>query len=227
MIETKTNRRWPKPVRLPGEKAKCRDCKREFEGGVHAKYCPVCRPLHRENRRTKYVLDGATIALLKDRYDSRVRNRVAEIAIQLNWPNWAVKKAAQKLGLATPALSHRKAWTAKEVAVIEEWAGLRSAAWIARKLGRPESTVILKMKRLAISRRVANGYSVREVAQCFGVDHHVVDRWIERGWIRPSVYGGGHTQGGLVTATMSCGRLSVRIRWIFVWTRSIRFGSSA
>lgn len=168
----------------------CEDCGGTFEAGKHAKFCPRCRPLHRENKRCKYVLDGIAIELLKDRYDSRVRGRAGEIARQLGWPTFAVKKAAKVLGLAGKWPADRRPWKTEEVAFLREWAGVRSASWIAKKIGRSETSVVLKLKRLRMSRRIANGYSVPDVADCFGVNHHSVDRWIEQGWLRPTVEGG-------------------------------------
>lgn len=174
-----------KPLRLPGAQAKCRDCGAEFAGGRFAQYCPTCRPLHRNPKRTKYVLDGETIALLKDRYDGRIRNRAAEIARQLGWPKYAVQRAARLLGLVVPLRATlRKSWTEDEISFLRSWAGQRNAGWIARRLGRPESSVHNKIKRLELSRAVSSGYSLREVCRCFGVDHHVVDRWIKNGWLR-------------------------------------------
>jgi len=162
---------------------KCEDCGGEFTAGKYARFCPVCRPLYRPPKRTKYVLDGETIALLRERYDGRVRNRAVEIARQLGWPKWAVNSAAIKLGLA--AHKH-KAWTPKEVAFIRQWAGLRDARWIAKQIGRSANGVGQKINRLDLSSRVTNGYSAREVGKCFGIDSHAVGAWVKRGWLHPA-----------------------------------------
>ena len=163
----------------------CENCGGGFTAGKHAKYCSVCRSLHRRSKPRKWVLDGAAIALLRERYDGRVRNRTLEIARQLGWPKHAVRNAARSLGLFVPERSSlRQFWTSKEIAFLRQWAGLRNAYWIARKLKRPESSIHNKIRRLELSRAVTNGYSLREVCRCFGVDHHSVDHWIKNGWLR-------------------------------------------
>lgn len=169
----------------------CEDCGDDFTAGAYAKYCPVCRPLHRQPRRQTWKITGEVAALMRERYDGRVPNRSLDIARQLGWPKHAVKHAARMLGLVVSArASLRKAWTEDEIAILQEWAGVRNAAWIARQLDRPESVVKSKMSRLQISQTVTNGYSLREVCRCFGVDHHVVDHWIEHGWLRLTLEGG-------------------------------------
>ena len=80
--------RWPKAIRLAGETATCTDCGAVFDGGRYARFCPVCRPLHRRHKRQKYVLGGVAVELLRERYDSSIRGRVAEIALKLGWPKW-------------------------------------------------------------------------------------------------------------------------------------------
>jgi hypothetical protein len=156
----------------------CVDCGDPFPAGKSAKYCPTCRPLNRAPKRTKYVLDGALIEVLRQRYDTRVRGRVAQIAGQLGWPTFAVKRAAHLLGLSQPWPADRRDWTAAEVAELQKWLGVRSAAWIAERLGRGLTSVALKIKRLGLSRRIIEGYTQRSLAECFGVDDHTVARWI-------------------------------------------------
>ncbi len=151
--------------------------------GPFAKYCPTCRPAMRRPKRRKYIVDEKVKRLLTERYDSRVRGRVAEIAAELGWPGWAVKKVARRLGLAKPWSKDRRDWTPDEEDYLRTWQGLRSAAWIGKQLERGETSVILKMKHMGLSRRIRDGYSVNEVANCMGVDHKCVDRWLEQGWL--------------------------------------------
>jgi len=120
--------------------------------------------------------------MMRDRYDSRVRGRVAEIAAELGWPAWVVKKRAAFLGI-TRAVD-RQDWTHQEEAILMEFAGKRSAEWIARRLKRSLTSVVLKFKRMGISRRVRGGYTMRDLERCFGVDHRVITGWMRRGWLR-------------------------------------------
>ena len=161
----------------------CVVCRRTFQGTARANYCPGCSRLNAQTKRRKYRVDERVKQLLTDRYDSRVKGRAAEIAAELGWPTWAVKKVAKTLGLSRPWPSDRRDWTPEEIEYLNQWQGLRSAKWIAKRLGRGETSVILKMHRLGLDRRVWNGYAVRDVARCFGVGHHVVDRWLAKGWL--------------------------------------------
>lgn len=175
-------------------KRTCQDCGNSFEAGPWARWCPRCRPEHRRAKRHKYLLTDTVKQLLEERYDSKVRGRSHELARQLGWPVWAVKRTAQKLGLARPWPKDRRDWTAEEVDFLQEWTGRRSAHWIARRLGRGETSVVLKMKRLSLSRRIQDGYCVRDLCKCFGVDHHTVERWIRLGHL--GELDGRHTRRG-------------------------------
>ena len=47
----------------------------------------------------------------------------------------------------------------------------------------------LKAKRLHLSRRVRDGwYTKKEVCEMLGVDHHKVQHWIDRGWLKASYH---------------------------------------
>jgi hypothetical protein len=184
--------KWAKAIRLPGETPICRDCGQAFEAGRFAKYCPACRPTRRAAKRAKWRPTSDVVELLRARYDTRIKGRAIEIAKQLGWPKWAVCKLAQHLGLAGKWPLYRKAWTNAEIEFMRKWCGLRNIGWIAKQLGRPESAVCNKIKRIELSRRVVNGYSSVDVCRCFGMDHHIVDKWIRLGWLRATIPGGGN-----------------------------------
>lgn len=118
-------------------------------------------------------------AYLRKHYDSRVRGRVSAIARVFGWPGWVVKKRAARLSLATPM--QRRDWTPAEVAFVEDWTGSRTSHWIAKRLKRTESSIAAKQKHLNVSRRVRDGYTCDGLALCFGVDAHVIARWIRDG----------------------------------------------
>jgi DNA-binding CsgD family transcriptional regulator len=166
----------------------CQDCGAAF-AGRYARWCPLCRPLHRASKVTKYRLDGQAIALLRERYDGKIPGRAAEIAAALGWPVFAVRRRASLLGLSRPWPADRRAWTAEEVEDLLRYEGVRSANWIARKLGRSHSSVVLKMKHLRLSRRVREGYTARSLAECLGIEAHAVARLIRTGKLRASRQG--------------------------------------
>lgn len=133
-------------------------------------------------RQKKYNWTPERDALLRRRYDGKIKHRARELARILGWPSWVIKKRAAALGLAYSV--DRRDYTMEEVAFVEEWTSARSSKWIARRLKRTETSVMLKQKRMGLSRRVRDGYTVGALSECFGVDHHSVDRWIREGQLR-------------------------------------------
>ena len=49
--------------------------------------------------------------------------------------------------------------------------------------------MVLKIKRLGVSRRVRNGYTMRDLETCLGADHHKIQRWVADGWLRDRLQG--------------------------------------
>lgn len=146
--------------------------------------CASCRgaTARAASTRRKYHWTPEKEAYLRRRYDSLVRGRTYELAQALGWPRHEVKKHARLLGLTHPM--DRREFTPEEVAVIEKWTGTRASRWIARKLKRSEMSVVLKQQRMHLSRRVRDGYCVRDLEQCFGIGHHAIDRWIREGLLK-------------------------------------------
>jgi len=164
----------------PKREKPCQDCGKPFVGGPPARYGPCCRWKHR-GRVKKYSWTPERDQLLRDRYDSRIRNRAGEIAVELGWPGWAVKRRAQELGLSVSWPADRRDWTQEEEGFLLEHAGSRHVNWMAKKLKRSLTSVVVKLKRMQISRRWREGYTLQELQLCFGTDHHVIDRWIREG----------------------------------------------
>ncbi len=158
----------------------CQDCGRPFEAGRYARYGLCCRWKH-QRRRLKYAWTPEKDEVLRRRYDS-APGTPARLAAIWGWPPHVVKKRAAVLGLTRPR--EWKSWSAEEVAFLEEHAGRRLVGWIAKKLGRSLTSTIIKLKKLQLSRRFREGYTLREVCTAFGVDHHAVDRWLREGKLR-------------------------------------------
>lgn len=171
----------------PKTERRCQDCERPFIGGPYARHGPCCRWKYRGRTPKKYVWTPERDQVLRERYDGRVKGRAAELARATGWPAWAIKRRAAALGLCYPV--ERKDWTPEETAFLWEHAGHRLTHWIAKKLGRSETSVVLKFKRLKISRRVREGYTLRELTLCFGTDHHVIERWVREGKLVSSIQG--------------------------------------
>ena len=158
----------------------CQRCGQRFIACPTTKRCPNCRYMTDVRRACpkKYRWTLERDALLHERYDSRVKGRAAEIAADFGWPKWVVTRRAQQLGIA-----HVKEprWTAEQDAFLQEHAGVRTPLWISKRIGRTLTAVVVRLKRLHISRRVRDGLTARDLALCFGIDVHGVTRWIDQG----------------------------------------------
>lgn len=102
-------------------------------------------------------------------------------------PRWYIKRQAARLDLTMKV--DRKPWTLAELNLLERLVGRLSAAAIAKRLRRPESSVVNKLKRLETSRRVRKGYTMRDLEQCLGEDHHKISAWIANGWLQDRLQG--------------------------------------
>lgn len=108
----------------------------------------------------------------------RVLNRMIRLT---GLPRWYIKRQAARLGLTMHM--DRKPWTRAELDVLDDLVGRVSVTTIAKRLHRSVSSVTNKLKRLQISRRVRNGYTMRDLELCLGEDHHKISGWIKNGWL--------------------------------------------
>lgn len=154
-------------------------CGTPYVGLPGGRWGPCCRWKHRGRKAKKYVWTPERDQALRERYDSRTRGAIAVLAHAIGWPPWVIKKRATTLGLTHSV--DRKDWTEPETAFLWEHGGTRTSHWIAKRLGRSETSVVLKFKRMKISRRVREGYTLHELMLCFGTDHHVIERWVREG----------------------------------------------
>lgn len=78
----------------------------------------------------------------------------------------------------------RRHWTPEELETLEKLLGRVSAATIARRLYRTETSVVMKIRSFGNSRRVTEGYTIRDLEECLGEDHHKIHKWISNGWLK-------------------------------------------
>jgi hypothetical protein len=114
----------------------------------------------------------------------RVLNRMIRLT---GLPRWYIKRQAARLGLTMHI--DRKPWTRAELHVLDELVGRVSAPTIAKRLHRPVSSVVNKCKHMRISRRVRDGYTMRDLELCLGEDHHKISAWIKNGWLQDRLQG--------------------------------------
>jgi hypothetical protein len=123
---------------------------------------------------------------VREHYRAGIKGVPKTIASQWGWPDWVVKKKAAELGLTAAAryAENHRAWTAAEEALLRKHLGSRTPLWIAKKLGRSTTAVVMKVKHLNLSYALREGYTERRLMECFGVDHHTITRWIDAGKLR-------------------------------------------
>ncbi len=155
-----------------------------------AKYCRPCRTERRRQAKAIYVWHPQYEDYLRAQYHGGLNRRIRV----LNWmvretglPRWYIKRQAARLGLTMHM--DRTPWTDAETDLLERLVGRLSTATIAKRLHRPESSVVNKLKRMGTSRRVREGYTMRDLEMCFGEDHHKIAGWTKNGWLRDRLQG--------------------------------------
>lgn len=103
----------------------------------------------------------------------------------------AVKGQVQKLGIA----SHRPPrWTPEEEERLAELITQYAPITVANKMHRGLNSIVLKAKRMGLSRRCHDGwYTKREVCEICGVDHKKVQQWLDSGKLRGQAHFPGDT----------------------------------
>lgn len=158
----------------------CADCGAAFDA-KYARFCSECtyKPANRRAGRVRaYAWTPERDKILRDHYDGK-KGTAQRIARLLGWPRWVISKRAAALGLTQP--KDYKPWRAAEVEFLLTHVNARTVRWIAKRLKRTETSVVMRIKRMGLSRQVDTGtYTARQVAEGFGIDGHVVERWIRQ-----------------------------------------------
>jgi hypothetical protein len=155
-----------------------------------AKQCSRGYTKRQQTAKPKYTWRPEFDAYLKAQYYGGLnrRFRVLNRMIRLTGlPRWYIKRQAARLGLTMHM--DRRPWTRAELDLLEDLVGRVSSAVIAKRLQRPVSSVVNKCKRMRISRRVRDGYTMRDLELCMGEDHHKIAGWMKNGWLRDRVQG--------------------------------------
>lgn len=159
----------------------CADCGAPL-ARRYARFCDAHRWRHRgkPRRLLARMPEPAYQAFLREHYTGE-RGNVKALAERLGMPRWRVQRDAAVLGLTKP--KEGRAWTDEEERFLLQHAGTRHVEWIARRLKRSRDSVISRMKRHGIRRALRDGYTMRDLEACFGLDHKRIAQWIERGWL--------------------------------------------
>lgn len=155
-----------------------------------AKYCLKCRAERRRRARLKYTWRSEYDAYLKAHYFGGLNRRfrvLSRMVRMTGLPRWYIKRQAARLGLTMHM--DRQPWPPAELNLLERLVGRVSTATIAKRLHRPESSVVNKLKRMKTSRRVRDGYTMRDLELCLGEDHRKISVWIANGWLQDRLQG--------------------------------------
>jgi hypothetical protein len=155
-----------------------------------AKYCLKCRAERRRRARLRYTWRPEYDAYLKAQYFGGLNRRfrvLTRMVSMTGLPRWYIKRQAGRLGLTMHM--DRRPWTAAELNLLERLVGRVSTATIAKRLRRPEGSVVNRLKRMKTSRRVRDGYTMRDLELCLGEDHRKISVWIANGWLQDRLQG--------------------------------------
>ena len=124
------------------------------------------------------------------RRDYRGTNASAQqIAQRLGVSFYGVKGLIQKMGISFRPDMRR--WTGKEEELLAELITRYPPHLVAKRLKRGVTSVIVKSKKLGLSRRARDDwYTKNEVAGILGVAHHWVQKRIENGALRATWHNG-------------------------------------
>lgn len=135
---------------------------------------------YRKGKPIKYILNERQRRLLLERYDGRTETIDALLPHFPGVPRFQIKKWAAELGLAR---QKEPRWTEQELSYLERHIHRSRIRDIAVSLGRTETAVRLKAKRLDL-RKTDEGYTMRGLCLGLGCDHRAVERWLSAGWLR-------------------------------------------
>jgi len=106
------------------------------------------------------------------------------IANKLGVTFYAVKGQAANMGIMQDKSPD---WSDKEVEILTEMITHYTPLRIAKRLHRSVNSVVVKSKRLRLSRRVRDGwFTKKEVCEILGVDHKKIQAYIDRGELKAS-----------------------------------------
>ncbi len=174
----------------------CLDCGSAIEEGrrdcapVAANFCLKCRAARRRRHNRKYHWLPQHEDYMRAHYHGGLHQRglvIREMARQTGFPKWFIKRQARRLGLTMH--QDRRPWTAQELDTLDRLLRKLSAATIAKRLKRTETSVVMKIKALGHSRRLSEGYTMRDLEECLGEDHRNIQKWIDNGWLRDRLQG--------------------------------------
>lgn len=137
---------------------------------------------HRGGVRQKYILDEPSRNLIRAVYGNpeygRVEESIQYLVEKIGAPRSTIRSWASRLGLQRTRDDY---WTEADIEYLQAHIEKSSIASIAKHLGRTQTAIRVKAKRLKFHRVPSDNYSARGLADALGCDRRTVGRWIERG----------------------------------------------
>jgi len=137
---------------------------------------------------TKYFLSEDEKVLIGRLYDGKTTslNKIMRL-LDHHYPRWYVQRKAREMGLAR---TKEPDWSAKEVEYLHK--NFPSKGFVAIQNGlkrlnggvlRSVTAIVLKKKRENINKR-SDGFTMRMVEDLLGADHHKIEAWVNKGWLK-------------------------------------------
>jgi len=112
-----------------------------------------------------------------------------EIGRRLGVTQYAVAGQVNRLGIATR--SDRHPWDPKQDDQLRKLIPCYAPQTVAKKMHRSINSVVVRSKRLGLSRRSRNGWFTKsEACSILGVDHHWLQRRIDSGQLKATYHNG-------------------------------------
>ena len=175
-------------TQINGRVCESANCEREV-ALKYGKYCDPCRA-GRRRKPKKYASNDLIDQYLRSLYHQSLDKKrhagqsVKKLAARINWPVWALRVRARELGIAR---TKDQPWSDEELAILERHAWM-SPARIAMKLKakgyhRTYTAIDVKLDR-TYARRNTPFFTANGLAVLFGVDRHVITRWISLNYLK-------------------------------------------
>lgn len=151
----------------------------------------------------KYFPSEDELQLIRRYYDgtTTATNKIMRL-LDHRYPRWYVKRKAREMGLVRcPRMPD---WSEEEVEYLHKH--FPNKGFIAIQNGlkrlnggklRSVTAIALKKKREHINKR-SDGFTMRMVEELLGADHHKIEAWVNKGWLKDGRKGTNRTpaQGG-------------------------------
>lgn len=117
------------------------------------------------------------------------RNETSKrIADKLGVTLYAVKGQAARMGIM---MDKSPDWTDNEIEKLTELITQYAPITVSRILHRSINSIVVKAKRLGLSRRIRDGwYTKKDVCEILGVDHKKIQGYMDRGELKASYHNG-------------------------------------